>query len=506
MMQIKSNRVSVFMIPWTLLLVLGIAGISSAQTEFLSSDNRIPTLQSDSGPFNKIWYHTFSRSNMADEVGEGGAVLANGTLLTVGLSGNLPNHCRGYFGGGLAFDLTASGGNIKWERLASRDCTNDEQWFTAAAATADGGAVLSGEDFNPARCTPCAWFFKIDRSGNPVLSQELVGYGDSGLTFQPTPTGYFGVGFEDPHPGAPVHGIVAELSPSGGVQGSQDFTEDHNSFRGAMDGGDVDFESSAPLTGGDMAVSGTAGSNTGLGYALLVGRMNVSSARPKFRWLRAYIGANWSAWAPGASKYQLWEAPDGNIVVSGLVRGTSFPFEVRFLWMELAASSGSIVRGPFGFGESDGFHGSFGVAGASTPDGGSILAGQTDGGGSSDYDGELIKLASDGTRQWAKGYRSYTPFGAGFNAVLPIQDGFAAIGENYFGSASYGGPGYWVLTTDAQGNVGTWDGVHDLAANAELIDLQPYPATLIATNPTLSFVPVTMSQVNTHATLVKVYP
>jgi hypothetical protein len=111
MMQSKSNRMSVLMMPWTVLLVLGIAGISSAQTELPSLDNRVPTLQNhgtsqgEAGPFNKIWYHAFSPSNMASEVGEGGAVLANGTLLTVGLSGNLPNHCGG-FGGGLAFDLT----------------------------------------------------------------------------------------------------------------------------------------------------------------------------------------------------------------------------------------------------------------------------------------------------------------------------------------------------------------------------------------------------------------
>jgi hypothetical protein len=301
MMKGKSNRVSVFMMPWKVLLLLGIAGISSAQTEFLPSDNRIPTIQDygksqgDSGAFNKIWHRALNQFNMADEVGEGGAVLANGTLLTVGLSGNLPNHCPGYFGGGLAFDLTVSGGNIKWEKQVSRDCTSDDQWFTGAAATANGGAALSGEDFDPARCTPCAWFFKIDSSGNPVLSEELAGYSDSGLSFQLNPTGYFGVGFGEPHPVQPVHGIVAKLSPSGGVQGSQDFTENHNSFPGAIDGGDVVLESSAPVTGGDMAVSGTAGSKTGLGFALLVGRMNVSSARPRFRWLRAYIGTNWSA-------------------------------------------------------------------------------------------------------------------------------------------------------------------------------------------------------------------
>jgi hypothetical protein len=125
----------------TVLLVLGIASNSSAQTEFLPSHNQRPTIQDygrsrgDSGPFNRIWHHALNRFNMADEVGEGGAVLANGTLLTVGLSGNLPNHCPGYFGGGLAFDLTVSGGNIKWEKLVSRDCTSDDQWFTGAAAT-----------------------------------------------------------------------------------------------------------------------------------------------------------------------------------------------------------------------------------------------------------------------------------------------------------------------------------------------------------------------------------
>jgi hypothetical protein len=280
MMKSKLNRVSIFMMPLTALLLLGIASISSAQTESLSSGNQVPTFQThetsrgDSGPFNKIWYHSYNQFNMASEVGEGGAVLANGTLLTVGLSGNLPNQCPGNFGGGLAIDLTASGGNVTWEKLASRDCTTDDQWFTAAAATMDGGAALSGEDFNPARCEPCAWFSKIDSSGNLVLSEELVGFGDSGLTFRPTPTGYFGVGFEDPSSGQPVHGIVAKLSASGSVQGGQDFTEDHNSFPGAIDGGDVDFELGAPFAGGDMAVSGIAVTHTalGYGYALLVGQ------------------------------------------------------------------------------------------------------------------------------------------------------------------------------------------------------------------------------------------
>jgi len=77
---------------------------ASAETEI-----RVGMLHGDLSPFNKIWHHALSRFNMASEVGEDGVVLSNGTLLAVGLSANLPNHCSGFFGGGLVFDLTASG-------------------------------------------------------------------------------------------------------------------------------------------------------------------------------------------------------------------------------------------------------------------------------------------------------------------------------------------------------------------------------------------------------------
>jgi len=50
-------------------------------------------------------------------------LLPNGTLLTVGLRGSLPIHRPGYFGGGLTFDLTASGDDAFTGRDATTGAT-----------------------------------------------------------------------------------------------------------------------------------------------------------------------------------------------------------------------------------------------------------------------------------------------------------------------------------------------------------------------------------------------
>jgi hypothetical protein len=85
--------------------------------------------------------------------------------------------------------------------------------------------------------------------------------------------------------------------------------------------------------------------------------------------------------------------------------------------------------------------------------------------------------------------------------------GYAAAGSSYVGSLSYGGPGFFVLKTDAQGKVGTCTSCSQATdTSVQPLDLQAFDATFNKGKPALTFAPTSMQGKRTSVSPISLFP
>jgi hypothetical protein len=158
-----------------------------------------------------------------------------------------------------------------------------------------------------------------------------------------------------------------------------------------------------------------------------------------------------------------------------------------------------------GYGDSN--NNADGTVAIATTDGGYLLGGNTNqfrGGG--EYDGWLIKTDANGNITWQNRYSAGEPAGSGLNSdvikdiIQTREGGFAAAGYAYTGSASYGGPSFWLFKTDSQGIVSGTCCQTATTTTVQPIDLQAFNAVYTQASVTPVFTPITLTSKKTSVT------
>ena len=502
------------LIPVALFVIIAATHVFSQQPTPIRTQSNAksnPAPASGSGPFDKIWSVALNQFDQSDQWGQSITQLANGTLVAAGADGGYQrNSCRGFFGGAWVIAVTPGGNNV-FQNLYS-DCANADQWANFVRATPDGGFILSGEDDSMPFCQPCAWLAKFTSSGTIVWQEDLTSFFGSGVSITPTSDGgYITAGFGQPNASSSINGLIMKLSDTGASQWSKLFTETAGSFAGAVvnNSGGLNFNSIVPTADGGYMLSGVADAQFSSGFAHVLVLMKIASAG-SVQWSRAYYSPTWGSWDPGSGlQYPVSPTPDGGATVSGTVQTLGSPFETLFLLMHVDSKGNVIWQKGYG-GANGGFNRTDAVSAAPTSDGGFILAGYSDL-FLQEWDGWLVKTDTFGNIQWQNLYSGTEP--TGFNAVIlndviqTADGGYAAAGASYVGSLSFGGPGFHILKTDAQGNVGTCTSCSQPThTSVQPLDLEAHNAIFDQANPSLVFQPVNIKGKATSVTPKSLFP
>lgn len=447
--------------------------------------------QSYSGVFSNIYFYPPNQINPG-EVGEAVTQLANGNIFAVGLDSNIPNSC-GAYGSAWILILTPSGGNAVTQILYG-DCV-DEAWLNFVIPVSDGGAFASGLDYTSQGLNP-GWFGKFSDSGKVVWQGRLVGPVLTQFAPIELPDGsFFGAGSAQPATLVNSYALTLHISPQGGLLSYSTYKETANSFPGAIEGGELHLNSSAAALDGNQVFSGVVSTyftNVGYGWAFVAGRTVVDGI-PTFK---VYYGHEWSSDAPGQSNYRILPTSDGNFVLTGLVRGIRYPYQACFLFAKLDAQL-NLINPSLGYCGKPWIYGSWGYDAAPVNDRygrGFILSGSSGDDPGYHDPGQLIRVDEDGNILWQTGQ---TGENSGddviWNGVSQVRGiagiGFATAGYSYVGSDSYGGPGFGVATTDAQGRIGSCECWHTTQLVPVTLDLQSYDAKFRVENLPMQVVP-----------------
>ena len=464
---------------------------------------------SNSAPFDKIWSVALNPFNQSDQWANSITQLTNGTLVGVGADGgNQPNSCKGFLGGAWVIDVTPAGGNV-FQKLYS-DCATSKQWATFVRATTDGGFIFSGEDNSTSFCQPCAWFAKFSSTGTIVWQQDLTSFFGSGINLKPTSDGGFiGVGFGQPSSTEPTSGLIMKFSAIGLPLWSKSFTETAQSFRGAVVNNGLILNSIDFTPDGGYIVSGVADARFSSGFAHVLVLIKLASTA-SVQWARAYYSSTWGSWVPGDSlQYPVFPTADGGYVVSGTVQTLTYPFQTMFFLMDVDSEGRVVWQKAYGSTNGNSVR-SNAISASATSDGGYILAGQSNI-FLQEFDGWLVKTDAQGEIEWQNLYSGTEPTGSNsiaLNDVIQTQDGtYAAAGSSYVGSLTYGGPGFFILKTDAQGNVGTCMSCSQTThTTVQPLDLLAFDATFEQAIPVPTFSASKMNGKKTSVTPITLFP
>ena len=465
------------------------------------------------GPFNKIWTVALSPYNQASETGNALAQLANGTIVVGGGDSNQPNYCwtrrNPTYGGAWFVAVTPGAGTKVWQNLFST-CASSAQSTSAVRQTADGGLILAGGDFDNPACEGggCGWFAKLTSTGAIAWQHDLTGaYSAGATTIQPTRDGgYIAVGNESPTSAEILQGLIMKISATGTLEWSTAYSETDQSFPGAYSGGNFTFESVQQTSDGGYIASGTANAKFASGYAtvLVITKLDATG---NTQWARVYYGSEWLSGAAGDSSYPVFQTPDGGYVMSGTVQGAAYPYERLFFLMKLDAGGNIIWQKGYG-GTNNGYDVSTDGGGAyPTSDGGFVLAGQ-----SNVFlqaaTGWIVKTDAGGDVIWQKTYTGLTSSGGNrFNGIIQTADGgYAAAGDSWTASPTYGGPGLWLVKMDANGNVGTCSCAQNTAVTPLALDLGVYSGSFVPAASGLSFIGTAIKAKATSVTPSTIYP
>jgi hypothetical protein len=340
---------------------------------------------------------------------------------------------------------------------------------------------------------------KFDSSGNILFQQILTTFGGaSNISITPTSDGgYASAGCAMATLSQPCSGLVMKLSSTGSPQLGETFSETAQSFSGAVASGNggLAFNTITPTADGGYVVSGVADIqvSSGFGEALAVLKLTAAGT---VQWSHVYFSSVWGSFGSGTSRYPVFATADGGYTVSGIAKQLAYPFQHVLLLLHLDSAGNVVWQRGYGLSNSNGDVANA-ISAIMTSDGGYLMGGTSNVFISGDeYDGILVKTDSQGNIQWQRFYSATEPSGSN---VVQIQDviqtpgGYAAAGYSYAGSASYGGPAFFVLQTDPQGQVGTCACSQPADLADQVLDLQAQNAVFASTNVALTFVPQSLN-------------
>jgi hypothetical protein len=372
--------------------------------------------------------------------------------------------------------------------------------------------MLAGGDFaNPACGGGCGWFAKFNDNAAIVWQHDLVGaYNAGAVAILPMPDGsYTLVGNEAPTDAEVLQGTFMRISAAGALQPVIAFAETGQSFPGAVSNGSLTLESIQPTADGGYITTGVANAKFSSGFAYVVVVMKLDALGNR-QWAKVYYGSDWVSAPPGDGKFRSFPTADGGYVVSGTVQQPEMPFGAQFFLMKLDAS-GQIVwqRRYGGMNSSNSYYDvSDASAGAiATPDGGYVLAG-TSNIFLQATTGWILKTDSSGNILWQKAYSGLTSKDGNefFDIVQTNDGGFAVTGASWTANLTYGGPGLWLLQTDAAGNIANCACMVETDASSRELDLQSFPRAFVQTTTGLRFAAASAVGKKTSVTPTTVYP
>jgi len=435
--------------------------------------------------FAKVWTVPLSQYAQSNQYANSVTQLSNGVIVAAGADGYQPNACAPNVGGAWLIAVTPAGGNV-WQKLYST-CASDSQVASVVRATRDGGLVLAGSDLSNAGCgLGCVLIAKLTPAGALTWQHDLTNVFGATLRDirQTADGGYIAAGNVIPADSTTfnTNALLVKLSAAGAIQWARDFDETAASFPGAVSGGAANFSfgSVAQTSDGGYVLSGTAETHFATGYANALVVLKVD-ARGNSQWQTVYYSGEWGSAAAGDSLYRIFPA-NGGYVIAGAVETLVYPFARLFLLMQLDAAGNPLWQ--YGYGGVNGlFNVNLAASASATSDAGYLLAGLSDAflsGPYTVYTGWMLKTDGAGNIQWQNAYTGTTSGGQQFNDVIQTADGgYAAAGYSYVGSGSYGGPGFFVVKTDANGRVGGCSCVVSTSSAPQTLDLVAYPAAFI---------------------------
>ena len=298
------------------------------------------------------------------KVDGGNAILqtADGGYLVVGHSESFSSDCDG-----IVLKLNANGDSI-WERIYG---SPDDDAFSAADQTADGGFIFAGhsENFSAIACD--AFLVKTDNNGNVQWQKYLGGAADQTATSikQTADGGYIIAGRTT------ITGTDDVLLIKTNINGDTIWTK---TFGGADN--ERAYCVNSTSDGGYIITGGTRSFGAGAYDFYLI----KTDASGNSQWQQTFGGA----YDDGA--YDVKQTADGGYIVTGFTK--SFGDTLGDIYLVKTDLSGNVMwTKVIGGGGDDGA-----ISVLSTSDGGYAIAGHTKSFGNGDYDCFLVKTDSVG--------------------------------------------------------------------------------------------------------------
>jgi predicted secreted protein len=297
----------------------------------------------------------------------------------------------------------------------------------ALVQTSDGGYALAGmtESFGagPSDC----WLVKTDASGNMQWNKTYGGTGSDYATAmeQTADGGYALAGITDSFGTGHSDFWLVKTDASGNAQWNKTY------------GGTGGDEAYALVQTNDdgYALAGRTGSFGGGGNDFWLVKTDASGT---MEWNRTYGGTSYDL------AYDLVQTSDGGYALAG--ETTSFGAGNNDAWLVRTDASGNMMwNRTYGGTNEDGA-----TALVETSDGGYALAGRTTSYGAGTADFWLVKTDASGNAQWNKTYGGTSSDEA--TALVETSDGGYAL-AGYTNSFSAGNNDFWLVKTDAAGNM-----------------------------------------------------
>lgn len=345
-----------------------------------------------------------------------------------------------------------AGGHVMWQKRyggAGYDAAHSIQ------QTSDGGFIVAGFTDSYGAGLRDAWILKLDANGNVIWQRTYGGSGtDEVYTIQQTTDGGFIVAGHTDSSGAGGGDVwILKLDASGTITWQK--TYGGSSYDVAF------FHCVQQTSDGGFIVAGVTFSGSSGNDDFLVFKID---ANGNVTWQKTYDGPGYE----GARSVQ--QTSDGGFIVAGYTTSDgagSFDHWVfrldangKVIWQKTYGDSGQDVAWSIQ---------------QTKPDGGFIVAGYKDGYTGTGY--LLYRLYSNGNFIWPTGKEGKTYTGSMATSVQQTSNGgFIASGRTKsYGAGNYD---YWIVKTDANGDIPDCDIIHD-------ISLDVNNTTVILTSPNL---------------------
>jgi len=345
---------------------------------------------------------------------------------------------------------------------------------------------------------------KFTSSGSVAWQEELVSFSGGGSFLNPRQTsdsGFIFAGNGDD--GTINHGVLLKIASNGAGAWGQSYTETAASFPNAVvnTSAGLVFNSIAPTLDGGYIATGVADAKFPSGFANVLVVVKTDSSG-NLVWAQAYFGNIWGSYVQGDNQqYPIFPISDGTYFVSGTAQQLDLPFQRVFLLMHIDNNGNVLSASGYGGTGSTGQSATTAHSAIQTPNGGFAIAGNSNIFVSGETDGLVVWTDSQGNIVQQKYYTGTEPTGQNgvqlFDLIHTSDGGYSFAGSAYAGSPTFGGPGFLLGKTDANGEIGTCGCVHTATAAMQSLDLVAHTATFTVQGFTPALVSSNMTKVNT---------